>query len=69
MAIRPEKLAEILSIPLEAAQVILDRRSDLSEQELRSRLHKVGPIENEQRSWTRPPPEEPAGHHQVLVEV
>jgi len=56
MAIRPEKLAEILSIPLEAAQVILDRRSDLSEQELRSRLHKVGPIENEQRSWTRPPP-------------
>lgn len=51
MAIRPEELAELVSIPVEAAQLILDPPPDVSEQQLRSRLQKLVPFTNEQRSW------------------
>ena len=50
MAIRPEELAELINVPVEAAQLILDTQPDMSEQEFRNRLQDLMlPIE--QRSW------------------
>ena len=51
MGIRPQELVELLSIPLEAAQLIVEPSPDLSEQQLRRRLHQVVSITKEQRSW------------------
>ena len=51
MPIRPEKLAELTSIPVEAAQFILSPPADMSEQQLHSRLHELVPLTTNRRSW------------------
>src|SRR2546423_13368887 len=51
MTINPKELAGILSIRPESAKLILDRLSDLSEQEFSDRLQEVGPLAIEQRNW------------------
>jgi hypothetical protein len=51
MPIRPDKLAELTSIPVEAAQFILSPPADMSEQQLHSRLHELVPLTTYRRSW------------------
>ena len=50
MTICPEELAELITVPVEAAQLILDLPPNMSEQELRSRLQDLV-LPKEQRSW------------------
>jgi hypothetical protein len=51
MAFRPEELAELASIPVEAAQLVLDPPPGITEQQRRSRFQELVPITNEQRGW------------------
>jgi hypothetical protein len=56
MAIRPEQLAELVAIPVEAAQLILVPPPNMSEQQLHSRLQELVPLTKnqltkDQRSW------------------
>jgi hypothetical protein len=51
MAFRPEELAELVSIPVEAARLILDPPPDITEQQRRSRVQELLSITKEQRGW------------------
>ncbi|HME21106.1 MAG TPA: hypothetical protein VKI44_07055 [Acetobacteraceae bacterium] len=51
MPISPEKLAELTSIPVEAAKFILSPPPHMSEQQLHSRLQELVPLTMNRRSW------------------
>lgn len=56
MTIRPEELAELLAIPVEAAQLILVPPPDMNEQQLHTRLQELVPrtksqLWKDERSW------------------